>query len=111
MLDPTALTFAFGLLAGGVLGVAGRAGRFCTLAMLEDAYFGSDTRRLKAFALAAAVALAATQVLAALGFVDLTRSIYLTNAIPIGGAIIGGFLFGIGMALVGTCGFGTLVRI
>src|SRR5512144_2598408 len=111
MLDPTALTFAFGLLAGGVLGVAGRAGRFCTLAMLEDAFFGSDVRRLKSFALAAAVALLGTQALAAFGIVDLSRSIYLTPSIGLGGAIIGGLMFGVGMALVGTCGFGTLVRI
>ena len=111
MLSPSALTFMCGLLAGGVLGVAGRAGRFCTLAMLEDAFFGADTRRLKSFALAAAVALVATQLLASFGLVDLSRSIYLTSSIPLGGAILGGFMFGIGMALVGTCGFGTLVRI
>ncbi|MGJ4940645.1 YeeE/YedE family protein [Bradyrhizobium sp. HKCCYLS1011] len=111
MLSQSAMMFACGLIAGGVLGVAGRAGRFCTLAMLEDAFFGSDTRRLKSFTLAAAVALVGTQLLSAFGFVDLARSIYLIPSIPLGGAILGGLLFGIGMALVGTCGFGTLVRI
>lgn len=111
MLNQSAVMFAFGLLTGAVLGVAGRAGRFCTLAMLEDAYFGLDMRRLKSFALAAAVALLATQLLAALGFVDLSQSIYLGSSIPLGGAILGGLMFGVGMALVGTCGFGTLVRI
>lgn len=111
MLDPSAITFACGLLAGALLGVAGRAGRFCTLAMLEDAFYGSDMRRLKSFALAAAVALIATQTLAVFGLVDLSHSIYLTPSIGIGGAVIGGSMFGIGMALVGTCGFGTLVRI
>ncbi|QAU47759.1 YeeE/YedE family protein [Bradyrhizobium guangzhouense] len=111
MLSPSTIAFACGLAAGAVLGVAGRAGRFCTLAMLEDAFFGSDYRRLKSFALAAAVALLATQALAALGIVDLSRSIYLTASIGLGGAIIGGLMFGVGMALVGTCGFGTLVRV
>jgi uncharacterized membrane protein YedE/YeeE len=110
MLNPSATTFACGLLAGAVLGVAGRDGRFCTLAMLEDAFYVSDTRRLKSFALAAAVALVATQALAIFGFADLSRSIYLTSSIGIGGAVIGGVMFGIGMARVGTCGFGTLVR-
>lgn len=105
------MAFACGLAAGAVLGVAGRAGRFCTLAMLEDAFFGSDFRRLKSFALAASVALLATQALAAFGIVDLSRSIYLTASIGLGGAIIGGLMFGVGMALVGTCGFGTLVRV
>ncbi|GMP12186.1 MULTISPECIES: YeeE/YedE family protein [Bradyrhizobium] len=111
MLSPSTIAFACGLAAGAVLGIAGRAGRFCTLAMLEDAFFGSDYRRLKSFALAAAVALLATQALAAFGIVDLSRSIYLTASIGLGGAIIGGLMFGVGMALVGTCGFGTLVRI
>ncbi|MDN4983005.1 YeeE/YedE family protein [Bradyrhizobium sp. WYCCWR 13022] len=111
MLSPSTIAFGCGLAAGAVLGVAGRAGRFCTLAMLEDAFFGSDYRRLKAFALAAAVALLATQALAGFGIVDLSRSIYLTASIGLGGAIIGGLMFGVGMALVGTCGFGTLVRI
>lgn len=105
------MAFACGLAAGAVLGVAGRAGRFCTLAMLEDAFFGSDFRRLKSFALAASVALLATQALAAFGIVDLSRSIYLTASIGLGGAVIGGLMFGVGMALVGTCGFGTLVRV
>jgi hypothetical protein len=111
MLSPSTIAFACGLAAGAVLGVAGRAGRFCTLAMLEDAFFGSDYRRLKSFALAASVALLATQALAAFGIVDLSRSIYLTASIGLGGAILGGLMFGVGMALVGTCGFGTLVRV
>jgi uncharacterized membrane protein YedE/YeeE len=111
MLNPSTIAFACGLAAGTVLGIAGRAGRFCTLAMLEDAFFGSDLRRLKSFALAAAVALLATQALSEFGVVDLSRSIYLTSTIGLGGAIVGGLMFGIGMALVGTCGFGTLVRV
>ncbi|MDE2375986.1 YeeE/YedE family protein [Bradyrhizobium sp.] len=111
MLSPSTIAFACGLTAGALLGVAGRAGRFCTLAMLEDAFFGSDFRRLKSFALAAAVALLATQALARFGIVDLSRSIYLTPSIGLGGAVVGGLMFGVGMALVGTCGFGTLVRI
>lgn len=111
MLHPLTIAFACGLAAGAVLGVAGRAGRFCTLAMLEDAFFGTDFRRMKSFALAAAVALVATQALVEFGVVDLSRSIYLTPAIGLGGSIVGGLMFGVGMALVGTCGFGTLVRI
>ncbi|UGY02218.1 YeeE/YedE family protein [Bradyrhizobium quebecense] len=111
MLSPSTIAFACGLAAGAVFGIAGRAGRFCTLAMLEDAFFGADYRRLKSFALAAAVALLATQALAEFGIVDLSRSIYLTASIGLGGAIIGGLMFGVGMALVGTCGFGSLVRV
>ena len=42
---------------------------------------------------------------------DLSRSIYTGARIEWGGAIVGGLLFGLGMALVGTCGFGTLLRL
>jgi uncharacterized membrane protein YedE/YeeE len=31
--------------------------------------------------------------------------------LPLAGAVIGGLMFGVGMALVGTCGFGALVRL
>ncbi|MBR0970586.1 MULTISPECIES: YeeE/YedE family protein [Bradyrhizobium] len=111
MLTLSQVSLVCGLLAGAALGVAGRAGRFCTLAMLEDAFYASDTRRLKSFAFAAGIALLLTQSMAALGLIDLSTSIYLSSSIGLGGAIIGGLAFGIGMALVGTCGFGTLVRI
>ena len=110
-LAPGSVSALCGLAAGVTLGVAGRAGRFCTLGMLEDAYYGSDLRRLRAFGLAAAVAVAGTQAMAAFGVIDLNRSIYLGDHFGIGGAILGGILFGVGMGLVGTCGFGTLVRI
>ena len=110
-LAPDTVAALCGVAAGAVLGVAGRAGRFCTLGMLEDAYYGGDLRRLRAFALAAAVAIAGTQALAGFGIVDLNRSIYLGDHFGFGGAILGGLLFGLGMGLVGTCGFGTLVRI
>ncbi|MBI5261784.1 MAG: YeeE/YedE family protein [Bradyrhizobium sp.] len=111
MLTISQVSFISGLLAGGLLGVAGRAGRFCTLAMLEEAFYASNTRRLRSFALAATVALLLTQLMAVLGLVDLSASIYLSPSIGLGGAVIGGLMFGLGMALVGTCGFGTLVRI
>ncbi|MHC5653573.1 YeeE/YedE family protein [Stappia sp. ICDLI1TA098] len=102
---------ACGFAGGAVLGLAARAGRFCAMGALEDAFLGHDTRRLKSWALAIAVALALTQVLAHAGILDLRHSIYLSRGFPWFGAILGGLMFGIGMALVGTCGFGTLARI
>lgn len=100
-----------GLMVGIVFGIAGRAGRFCTLAMLEDAYYNADCRRLRAFALAMATALAATQLLVAFGLIDPGLSIYRVPRLGIAGSVLGGLAFGLGMALVGTCGFGTLVRV
>jgi hypothetical protein len=66
---------------------------------------------LRTWVLTATVALIATQGLALFGLVDLTRSFYLDPALRWSGAIIGGLAFGFGMALVGTCGFGALLRL
>ena len=108
----TSLVMALCGFAGGVvLGLAARVGRFCTMGALEDAFLGGDMRRLRSWALAIAVALALTQIAIALGHIDPARSIYLPSTLPWLGAIAGGLMFGIGMALVGTCGFGTLARI
>ncbi|MCW2309817.1 YeeE/YedE family protein [Rhodobium gokarnense] len=100
-----------GFAGGAVMGYAARVGRFCTLQALEDAFFAGDLRRLRAWALAIAVALAVTQTAAAGGLIDLSHSIYHHTTFPWLSAILGGLLFGAGMALVGTCGFGTLARI
>ena len=45
------------------------------------------------------------------GIVDLSGTFYLMSDFGWSGAIIGGLAFGFGMALVGTCGFGALVRL
>lgn len=98
-------------LAGGALGFLARRGRFCTLGAIEDAVYASDLRRLRSWALAVGVAIAGTHLLSMLTAFDLSQSIYVGPRIEWGGAIIGGLLFGLGMALVGTCGFGTLLRL
>jgi len=100
-----------GFVLGLALGFAARAGRFCTLGAIEDAVYGNDTRRMRSWLLAIAVAIAGVHALEMVADLDLSRSIYASRRIEWGGAIIGGFLFGVGMALVGTCGFGTLLRL
>lgn len=70
-----------------------------------------DLRRARAWALALAVAIAATQVLYSFGIIDLAGNPYAYQRIEFGGLIVGALLFGIGMSLVGTCGFGVLVRL
>jgi hypothetical protein len=57
-----------------------------------------------------AVALLMSQLFQALGWIDLSASIYLSTNFGIGGYIVGGFLFGVGMTLGGGCGQRTLVR-
>jgi hypothetical protein len=66
--------------------------------------------RLRAWLLAMAVALLMSQLFQAIGWIDLSASIYLSTHFGIGGYIVGGFLFGVGMTLGGGCGQRTLVR-
>lgn len=106
--DPVVIS---GLILGGAVGAVARRARFCTLGAIADALTLGDLRRLHAFGIAIATALVGTQTLQALGVVDLGRSIYLGADIGWLGAALGGLLFGFGMALVGTCAFGSLVRI
>lgn len=103
----TLLGFALGIL----LGFVARRGRFCTLGAIEDAVYGGNMLRLRAWALATAVAIAGVHGLEALYALDLSRAIYTPARLEWGGALIGGLLFGLGMALAGTCGFGMLLRL
>lgn len=106
----TALPIA-GLLAGTLMGFIARRNFFCTLSALEQHWYGNNSDGLRAWVLAAVVAAACTQLLVVSGACDLSSSFYLAPSFGWLGAIIGGLAFGFGMALVGTCGFGALVRI
>lgn len=109
--EPYILRLALGFGLGIALGYVVRAGRFCTFGAIEDATYQGDTRRLRSWVVAVAVAIAGVHALELWGGLDLTRSIYTGSRLEWGGAIIGGLIFGFGMALVGTCGLGTLRRI
>lgn len=103
------------IIAGFGIGVAAgftarRAG-LCSFGAIEDAWMGGDTRRLRIFGLALAIALIGAQAMAAMGLLDLSRTSYAPTAIPWLAALSGGLMFGVGMALVGTCGFGCLIRL
>lgn len=102
---------AAGVACGIVMGAVARHNHFCTLSSLERYWYSDDDQGLRTWVLAAAVAMLATQILSALGIVDITQSFYLLPRLSLVGSVVGGLLFGIGMALVGTCGFGALVRL
>lgn len=100
-----------GLAAGLVLGYVARRNFFCTLSALEQHWYGGNSDGLRTWVLAAVAAATFTQVAAAAGFIDPTASFYLTPSFGLPAAIIGGLSFGFGMALIGTCGYGALVRL
>ena len=99
-----------GLLAGIVMGYAARRTHFCTLSALERHWYAGDSTGLSSWILAAAVALIATQTMVHADLADISGTFYLSPLFGLTGAIIGGLAFGFGMGLVGTCGFGALVR-
>ncbi len=102
---------ACGLIAGIVLGYAARRNFFCTLSSLERYWYGNNSNGIRSWVLAAAIAALSTQILIATGVIDVSRSFYLSTGFGWLGAIIGGIAFGVGMAFVGTCGFGALIRL
>jgi len=111
VLEPVVLLPLLGVLAGCVLGFVARSTHFCTLSALERHWYAGDSTSLRTWVLASVSALIGTQVLVALGLANTHASFYLDAAFPWTGAILGGFMFGIGMALVGTCGFGAVLRL
>lgn len=110
-LSPSLIAALCGFAGGAVLGVAARWGRFCTLGAIEDACLGADYDRLRMWGLAIAVAVAGTYALDQFGLIAVGGSFYLAAPSTLLATAVGGLLFGLGMALVGTCGFGTLARV
>jgi len=101
----------FGLLGGIVLGLAARLGRFCSLGAIEDQLYAGSTLRLQMWGVAIALAITASFAAIATGLVDPVQPFYLAqqfNPVP---AILGGLMFGYGMAIAGNCGFGALARL
>ena len=105
------MRLGLGLVFGVAFGFVARRGRFCTLGAIEDSVYSDDTRRLRTWLLAIGVAIVGVHLLEAYAGLDLTKSIYTGSRLELGALIMGGLIFGFGMALNGTCGMGTLRQI
>jgi len=110
-ISDASLVALFGFGGGLLLGLAARIGRFCTLGAIEDTLYQGSSIRLRMWGVAIGVAIIAVFALSAIGQFDPSQSIYhLTPWSPFA-TIFGGLLFGYGMSLAGTCGFGALARL
>jgi len=107
----TTLAALAGLFGGVLLGVAARMGRFCTLGAVEDLLYQNSSVRMRMWATAIGVAIIGTFGLMAMGLLRAEDAVYLRFGWNPLATIIGGLMFGYGMALVGTCGFGALARL
>ena len=99
---PNIVLFA-GLFIGLVFGAVGLVSGFCLTSGLRNWWTQGDGRLVRSFALALAVAIAGTQILAARGMVDLSQSIYLQPAFSAPLMAFGGLLFGYGMVAANAC--------
>jgi len=100
-----------GIAIGVACGFTARRARLCSFGAIEDVWIGGDTRRLRIFGLALGVALLGTQAMIWHGALDPSLTSYVPSAVPWLAILLGATLFGLGMALVGTCGFGSLIRL
>ena len=98
-----------GLLIGLAYGAVGLLSGFCLLSSLRGWWADGDSRLVRTFALALAVAVIATQSLAGSGVIDLSKSVYLQPSFSVPLMFGGGLLFGYGMVLANGCGSRALV--
>ena len=109
LIDFSHIVVLAGLGIGLVYGAIGLLSDFCLMSSLRGWWAKGDSRLVRSYALAIAVAIAATQILAACGFVDLGKSIYLQPTFSVLVLFFGGLLFGYGMVLSNGCGSRALV--
>lgn len=100
-----------GVAVGTALGFAIQRSKLCTFGAIEDFLIGGDSRRLRVFALALGIAILGTQALVLADIFKPAETTYAPAGLPVLSILIGSVAFGTGMALVGTCGMGSLVRL
>ena len=106
-----ALVALAGLAIGAAFGALVQRTNFCAMGAISDWQASGDTRRLRAWLLAVAVAMLGGHALYFAGAVDLGKSFYLAPRLSWLGAILGGALFGFGMVFAGGCASRTVVRV
>ncbi len=107
----TTLVALVGAFGGVLLGLAARLGRFCTLGAIEDYLYQSSDIRLRMWGLAIGSAILGSFALIGLGVLPYEKTLYLAQSWNPLASILGGLIFGYGMALAGNCGFGALARL
>ncbi|WP_121630865.1 YeeE/YedE family protein [Tropicibacter alexandrii] len=105
------LVALIGLVSGILLGLAARLGRFCTLGAIEDALYGGSLVRMRMWGVAIGIAVIGSFTLMQVGLLADVSTYYLSiRWMPLA-SVLGGLVFGYGMALSGNCGYGALARL
>ena len=108
-MDPATIVILAALIIGLIYGSVGLVSGFCMMSGLRGWWAEGDGRLVRTYALAMGIAIAASQLLAAAGLVDLGKSIYLQPSFSAPVIFLGGLLFGYGMVLSNGCGSRALV--
>jgi uncharacterized protein len=108
-MDPANIVILAGLAIGLVYGAVGLVSGFCLVSSLRGWWAKGDSRLVRTYALAMGTGVLVTQLLAAYGFVDLGKSIYLQPTFSVPLMFAGGILFGYGMVMSNGCGSRALV--
>ncbi|MFP7675346.1 YeeE/YedE family protein [Marivita sp. S0852] len=111
LLPEHSLVALVGLFGGILLGLAARLGRFCTLGAIEDVLYGGSDTRLRMWGIAIGTAAVTSFALTGTGALPGGDTIYLSIRWLPWASVIGGLMFGYGMALAGNCGFGAIARL
>ena len=101
----------YGFLIALVFGAVASKTHFCTMGSISDWINIGTKNRFRAWMLAVGIAMLGTQAMAALGWIELTNTIYLGTGFGWAGYILGGLIFGVGMTLGSGCGQRSLVRV
>lgn len=111
MLTESQMVALVGVFGGVLLGLAARLGRFCTLGAIEDVLYGGSDTRMRMWALAIGTATLGSFALMGSGLLIGGETFYLSIRWMPAASILGGLLFGYGMALSGNCGYGAIARL
>ena len=109
--EPVYRVAMLSFLAGILLGAVVNKTNFCTMGAVSDWVNMGNKGRLRAWFLAIGIAILVTQGLQYKEVIDISAAIYLTPNFGWLGALVGGFLFGVGMTLASGCANRTLVRV
>jgi uncharacterized protein len=108
-MDSTGIVLLAALAIGLIYGSVGLLSGFCMMSSMRGWLAEGDGRLVRTYALAMGTAIAASQVMAAAGLVDLNKSIYLQPTFSAPALFLGGLLFGYGMVMSNGCGSRALV--
>src|ERR1043166_8143865 len=108
-MNSTSIVLLAALIVGLIYGSVGLLSGFCMMSGMRGWLGEGDGRLVRSYALAMGTAIAASQVLAAAGLVDLNKSIYLQPTFSAPVLFLGGLLFGYGMVMSNGCGSRALV--